>query len=154
MWLELAGKKIFFMSIPWGDVSTAYHTTGIPNIETYTGASPKTFKLLKYQSLFNWLLRTSFMRNRQLKKIKNMPPGPSDEKRAKSKSVVWGEAINGKGEAVQAKIKTPEGYTLTAISSLIIARKVAEGNFKPGYQTPAGCYGEGLVFEVPGVEFI
>jgi short subunit dehydrogenase-like uncharacterized protein len=154
MWLELAGKKIFFMSIPWGDVSTAYHTTGIPNIETYTGASPKTFKLLKYQSLFNWLLRTSFMRNRQLKKIKNMPPGPSDEKRGKSKSVVWGEAINGKGEAVQAKIKTPEGYTLTAISSLIIARKVAEGNFKPGYQTPAGCYGEGLVFEVPGVEFI
>lgn len=154
MWLELAGKKIFFMSIPWGDVSTAYHTTGIPNIETYTGASPKTFQLLKYQSLFNWLLRTSFMRNRQLKKIKKMPPGPSDDRRAKSKSVVWGEAINGDGVSIQAKIRTPEGYTLTAISSLIIARKVLEGNFKPGYQTPAGCYGEGLVFEVPGVEFI
>jgi short subunit dehydrogenase-like uncharacterized protein len=154
MWLELAGKKIFFMSIPWGDVSTAYHTTGIPNIETYTGASPKTFKLLKYQSIFNWLLRTSFMRNRQLKKIKKMPPGPSDDRRAKSKSVVWGEAINGDGVSIQAKIRTPEGYTLTAISSLIIARKVLEGNFKAGYQTPAGCYGEGLVFEVPGVEFI
>jgi short subunit dehydrogenase-like uncharacterized protein len=55
---------------------------------------------------------------------------------------------------MQAKIRTPEGYTLTAISSLIIAKKVLNGNVKPGYHTPAGCYGEGLVFEVPGVEFI
>lgn len=154
MWLDVGDKKLFFMSIPWGDVSTAYHTTGIPNIETYTGASPKTFKMLKYQWLFNWLLRTSFMRNRQLKKIKAMPPGPSDERRAKSTSVVWGEAQNAKGETIQAKIRTPEGYTLTAISSLIIAKKVLDGQFKPGYQTPAGCYGEGLVFEVPGVTFI
>jgi short subunit dehydrogenase-like uncharacterized protein len=94
------------------------------------------------------------MRNRQLKKIKAMPPGPSDERRAKSTSVVWGEAQNAKGDTIQAKIKTPEGYTLTAISSLIIAKKVLDGQFKPGYQTPAGCYGEGLVFEVPGVTFI
>ncbi len=154
MWLEFGEKKIFMMSIPWGDVSTAYQTTGIPNIETFTAMPQKTFKVLKYQFLFNWLLRTSFMRERQLKKIRSKPAGPSDERRAKSKSLVWGEATNASGANVSAKIKTPEGYTLTAISSLIIAKKVLDGNYKPGYQTPAGCFGEGLIFEVPGVEFI
>ena len=27
------------MTIPWGDVSTAYHSTGIPDIEVYMAAS-------------------------------------------------------------------------------------------------------------------
>ena len=50
-----------------------------------------------------------------------------------------------------ARLIGPDGYTSTAHSSLIIAKKVLEGNFKPGYQTPAGCYGEDLILEVIGV---
>jgi len=33
MWIDFGIKKIFVMTIPWGDISTAYHTTGIPDIE-------------------------------------------------------------------------------------------------------------------------
>jgi short subunit dehydrogenase-like uncharacterized protein len=58
---------------------------------------------------------------------------------------------NAAGEQVTARLICPEGYKLTAISSLIIAKKVLEGNFKPGYQTPAGLYGADLVLEIPGV---
>lgn len=151
MTVDFGIKQIFVMTIPWGDISTAYTTTGIPNIETYTGVSPKTYKTLKYQSMFNWLLRTSFMRNRELKKINNRPAGPSDEQRAKSKSVVWGEVKNGKGETASARLIGPDGYTMTAITSLIITKKILEGNFKTGYQTPAGCYGADLVLEVPNL---
>jgi short subunit dehydrogenase-like uncharacterized protein len=151
MWVDFGIRKLFVMTIPWGDISTAYTTTGIPNIETYTGASTKTYKLLKFQFLFNWLLRTSFMRNRQLKKINSKPAGPSDEKRAKSKGLVWGEVKNEKGQAAGARLIGPDGYTLTAHSSLVIAKKILDGNFKPGYQTPAGCYGADLILEVPGV---
>lgn len=123
MMVDFGVKEIFVMTIPWGDISTAYTTTGIPNIETYTGVSPKTYKLLKYQSLFNWLLRTSFMRNRELKKINSRPAGPSDEQRAKSKAVVWGEVKNPRGETARARLIGPDGYTLTAYTSLIIAKK-------------------------------
>ena len=144
-------KKLFVMCIPWGDVSTAYTTTGIPNIETYTGTAPKTYKLLKWQWLFNWFLRTSFARNNAKKKIRNKPAGPSDEMRAKAVSLVWGEATNDAGTKVAARLECPEGYTLTALSSLIITKKVLEGNFTTGYQTPAGCYGADLVLEIPGV---
>jgi short subunit dehydrogenase-like uncharacterized protein len=151
MWVDFGIKKLFVMTIPWGDISTAYTTTGIPNIETYTGVAPKTYKLLKFQVLFNWLLRTNFMRNKQKKKIKNNPAGPSFEKRSKSKGLVWGEVKNANGEIAQARLIGPDGYTLTAHSSLLIAKKILEGNFKPGYQTPAGCYGADLILEVPGV---
>jgi short subunit dehydrogenase-like uncharacterized protein len=151
MWVDFGLKKLFVISIPWGDVSTAYHTTSIPNIVTYTAASPKTFKILKFQKLFNWLLRTQFMKNIQLRKINNKPAGPSNVQRQKSKSLVWGEVKNKEGEIVQARLIGPEGYTLTAITSLIIAKKILEGNFKTGYQTPAGCYGPDLILEVPNV---
>lgn len=151
MWVDFGLKKLFVMTIPWGDISTAYTTTGIPNIETYTGTSPKTFKLLKFQFLYNWLLRTSFMRKQAIKKINNKPAGPADERRTKSIGLVWGEVKNANGQTAQARLIGPDGYTLTAHTSLIIAKKILDNNVKPGYQTPAGCYGADLILEVPGV---
>ena len=151
MWVDFGVKKLFVMTIPWGDISTAYTTTGILNIETYTGVSPRTFKMLKYQGLFNWILRTSFMRNRELAKIKSRPAGPSDEQRAKSKALVFGEVSNATGQKLQGRIIGPDGYTITAEASLLIAKKILAGNFKAGYQTPAGCYGADLIMEVKGV---
>ena len=152
MWVDFSGvgKKLFVMSIPWGDISTAYFTTGIPNIETYTGMKPKVYRILKLQAAFNWLLRTNFVRNIIQKKINAKPAGPSDEQRQKSSSMVWGEASNAAGERVTAAISCYDGYTLTAHSGLIIVKKILEGNFRPGYQTPAAAYGEGLILEVPG----
>ena len=150
MWLDFGIKKMFVMTIPWGDVSTAYFTTGIPNIETYTKASPKTFKYLKWQFLYNWILRTSFAKDFVKNKIKQKPAGPSDEMREKAMSLIWGEVTNGSGKTVAAKMECLEGYTLTAISSLIICHKVLSNNFKIGYQTPAAVYGADLVLEIPG----
>jgi len=86
------------------------------------------------------------------KKIKKRPAGPSDEMRRNAKSLVWGEAMNVKGEKITHHFTCADGYTLTAQSCLIITKKILEGNFKPGYQTPAACYGEELVKEIPGTK--
>ena len=150
MWVDFGSAKLFVMSIPWGDVSTAHFTTGIPNIETYTAIKPAAYKLLKLQKLFNWLLRKEAVKNIIRKKIKQRPAGPDDERRSNAKSLVWGEARNASGKTVTDYFTCADGYTLTALSSLIIAKKVLEGNFKPGYQTPAACYGEELIMEIPG----
>jgi short subunit dehydrogenase-like uncharacterized protein len=150
VWVDFGTTKLFVMSIPWGDVSTAYFTTSIPNIETYTAIKPVAYKLLKLQRLFNWLLRMEGVKNMIRKKIKQRPAGPDDEMRSKAKSLVWGEASNANGKTVTDHFTCADGYTLTAFSSLIIAKKVLEGNFKPGYQTPAACYGEELIMEIPG----
>jgi short subunit dehydrogenase-like uncharacterized protein len=149
MWVDFSDKKMFVMTIPWGDLSTAHFTTGISNIETYTSIAPKTFKLMKFQKLFNWALRTSFVRNYFKRKLKQKPAGPNDQKRLKAKSHVWGQVKNASGDIIECSISMPDGYTLTALSSLIITKKVLEGNFKTGYQTPASCYGADLVLEIP-----
>lgn len=154
MWVNFGEKKLFVMTIPWGDISTAYTTTGIPNIEVYTGITPKVYRMLKFQWAFNWLLRTDLVRNIIKKKIKAKPAGPSDEQRKKSSSLVWGEVSNAAGNKSTACISCYDGYTLTAHSSLIIAKKILEGNFKTGYQTPAGCYGENLILEIPNTKQI
>jgi short subunit dehydrogenase-like uncharacterized protein len=147
-------KSLFVMSIPWGDVSTAYHSTGIPNIETYMGFSPSAYRWVKLQRYFNWLLRTSFVRNIVKKRIKERPAGPTPEQRARSKSFVWGRVSNAEGKVLEAQLVTPEGYTLTALTSLLIAKKVLNGNAPVGFQTPAKAYGEDLILEVEGTERI
>ncbi|MFZ1263477.1 MAG: saccharopine dehydrogenase NADP-binding domain-containing protein [Chitinophagaceae bacterium] len=152
MWVDFGVKKLFVMSIPWGDISTAFFTTGIPDIETYTGIAKKTYNILKGQAMFNWLLRTNFVRNYIKKKIDKRPAGPSDEQRKKALSLVWGMATNASGKTATVRLKGPEGYTLTTLSSLLIVQKILNGNFLPGYQTPGSAYGENLVMEISGVE--
>jgi short subunit dehydrogenase-like uncharacterized protein len=157
MWVDFitrsAGiRKLFVMTIPWGDIATAHFTTGIPDIETYTGISPHVYRLLKLQGLFNWLLRTSFVRKWIKNKIDRRPAGPNDEQRSKAISLIWGQAINLAGKTATARMSGPDGYTLTTHSALLITQKIFQGNFMTGYQTPASAYSEDLVLEIPGVQ--
>ena len=92
------------------------------------------------------------MRRYILKKINKRPAGPGDEQREKAVGLVWGQAKNNVGNTVTARLKGPEGYTLTTHSSLIIVQKILNGIFSPSYQTPASAYGEKLVEEIPGVK--
>lgn len=154
MWLEFGEKRLFFMSIPWGDISTAYVSTGIPNIESFIGIPPKVYRLLKFQGLINWLLRTKLIRKLIQNRIDSKPAGPNFEERKNAYTLVWAEVSNQKGETLEARLQTPEGYGLTATSSLLIAEKVLGSNYKPGFQTPAMVYGENLIFEIEGVKEI
>jgi len=154
MWVDFPpGKeRSFMMSIPWGDVSTAYFSTGIPNIETYTGISKATWVFLKFQGLFNWLLRTSLVHRIITKIINSKSPGPNDERRDKAVSLIRAKVTNLQGTTAEATMRCPEAYSLTALTVLLIASKILNGNFKPGYQTPASAYGPDLIMEIPGVE--
>jgi short subunit dehydrogenase-like uncharacterized protein len=150
MLVDFGEKKLFVMSIPWGDVSTAYYTTGIPNIETYTAVPKSLYYALKFQSLYNWALKTKPVQRFIKKKIGQRPAGPNTTQRSNSSSLVWGEVQNNNGKIIQGKINCPDGYTLTVHSSLLIAKKVLDGSFIPGFQTPAGAYGANLILEIPG----
>ncbi len=133
--------RFFVMSIPWGDVFTSFHTTGIGNMHAYTGSTPLLFSLLKLQFLFNPLLRTGWFKKWLQQKINQRPAGPTQEQRMKAKSYIWGEVTNAAGTQKSGWFSCPEGYTLTALTAVDIAEKVLDGHWKAGYQTPAGCYG-------------
>lgn len=146
-WIDFPEKRMHVGSIPWGDVSTAFYSTGIPNIITYTGMPPSQARWMRWSKWFGWLVGSNLVKNYARKKVKSLPAGPSDKKRATAKSLVWGKVKNANGESKELYLTTPEGYTLTAKSSLSITRKVLSGNAPIGFQTPAKAYGADLIME-------
>ncbi len=139
------------VTIPWGDVFTAFYTTGIPNIETFFAAPSGQIRFMQASRFLGPVLRLPLIRNYLRKKVAARPAGPDKEQRARGQAYVYGEAATAGGDRVSARLVTPEGYTLTAITSLLITKKVLAGDFSPGYQTPAGKYGADLILEVAGV---
>jgi len=137
------------VTIPWGDVATAYYSTGIPNIEVFTVVPPSNLKMLKLSRYLGWLLATKPLQDHLQKQIP--AGGPSDEERAKGRTLLWGEASDLNGNRVVSQLQGPEGYTLTALAALNITRKILDGNFTPGFQTPAKAYGAALVLQIDGV---
>jgi short subunit dehydrogenase-like uncharacterized protein len=137
------------VTIPWGDVATAFYSTGIPNIEVYTVVPRANLKMLKLSRYLGWLFATGPIQSYLQKQIP--VGGPSDEERAKGRTLMWGEASDADGNRVAAHQQGPDGYTLTALAALNIAEKILGGNFKAGYQTPAKAYGADLVLELPCV---
>jgi short subunit dehydrogenase-like uncharacterized protein len=147
--IDFGEVKKLGVTIPWGDVSTAYYSTGIPNIEVFTVMPKQNLKMLKLSRYLGWLLATKPVQDYLQKQIP--PGGPSDEERAKGKTLLWGEASDLNGNRVVSRMQGPEGYTITALAALKIAQKILDGNFKTGFQTPAKAYGAELVMEIEGV---
>ncbi|NUM32699.1 MAG: saccharopine dehydrogenase NADP-binding domain-containing protein [Bacteroidetes bacterium] len=152
MEIDFGLKKMFVMSIPWGDISTAWTSTGIPNIECFMAVKPKVYKFLKLQFAINWLLKTNLVKSYIRKIIDKKITGPDENKRFNSYSLVWAEVKNDKDETKVARLKTHDGYTLTAIATVTIAEKIFSGNYKKGYQTPASAYDYNLIEEIEGIE--
>ncbi len=144
------GKPRTAITIPWGDIATAYRTTGIPNIEVYAAVPPATRYLALAARAFGPLLASSLVKKQLQKRIDARPPGPDDRELGKGASFVWGRVEDEKGNAVEARVRGPNGYLLTAHSALIILKRVLAGDFAPGFQTPAGQYGADLILDVPG----
>jgi short subunit dehydrogenase-like uncharacterized protein len=134
--------------IPWGDISTAYHSTGIPNIEVYMGMPEKTINKLKWANYFSWLLRKDWLKKFLKKQIDKRAPGPSDEKRKNGRSYLYGKVWDDHGNEAISTLQTFDGYTLTAKTSTSIAEKILSDNFKIGFQTPSMAYGESLILEI------
>jgi short subunit dehydrogenase-like uncharacterized protein len=138
--------------IPWGDVSTAFHSTGVGNIEVYTAMPPATRALMVASRYLGWLLQRSAVRQLLTRLVRSGPPGPSEATRARETSRLWGEATDRAGRRVVARLTTPQSYALTALTAVAAMEKVIGGTVAPGFQTPSRVFGADFVLEVPGVK--
>jgi short subunit dehydrogenase-like uncharacterized protein len=146
------GKPAHCMTIPWGDVVTAYKSTGIPNIMVYTSVPKRAASVLRLLRPALPLLGTRPAQSILKRRIDAAPAGPDDLARQKAINQLWGEARGPGGNTVVSRLRTPEGYTLTAKMALRIASKICAGELTPGFQTPATAYGKDLILELPGTE--
>ena len=151
--INFGAFKTVAATIPWGDISTAYRSTGIQNIEVFMGVTPALVSNMKRSNYLRWLFKFSFVKSFLKAQVDKRKPGPSEKQREEGKSFFWGRVENAAGKSVEARLQTHEGYKLTALTSVLIAEKVLNDNFKAGYQSPAMAYGKDLILEVEGCRF-
>lgn len=149
--IDFGRGEVLATTIPWGDVATAFYSTGIPNIEVYAAIPKSVRRMMKLTRPFGRLLGTNAVQRFLKKRIKAQPPGPNEEERARGKSFVWGEVKDDSGQRAVSRLRGPEGYTLTALTALAIVERVLNGQFSVGFQTPSKAYGADLIMEIEGV---
>jgi short subunit dehydrogenase-like uncharacterized protein len=143
------GEKLA-VTIPWGDVSTAYATTGIPNIEVYVPGSPAMVARLRRANRLKWLLGIGLVQRLMKRRIERTVKGPSAAKRDAQPTSVWGEVMNARGDKRTARIKTANGYSLTVTGALTVAEHLLTNAVSGGAYTPAKLIGPDLVTRLPG----
>ena len=105
---------------------------------------------MKHPGLFGGLIKSKLMDWI----VGLMPEGPDEEKLKRGKSYVYGKIANEKGQELECVMTGPEAYLYTAITTLRIAANIMKRDFRPGFQTPAGMYGTGLIDGIEGVNML
>lgn len=139
------------VALPWADLITAYHSTGIRNIEVYYALPQSLMPVLTATRYLGWLLTRSPVQALLKAAIQFQPPGPTREQREKGLSLLWGQVRDAEGNQVTARLHTPESYALTAQCAVAAVEKVLAGQLAPGFQTPALAFGPDFVLEFEGV---
>lgn len=148
---DLGRGPVEVTTIPWGDVSTAWYSTGIPDIEVYTRTSAGTRAALRASRYLGWLLASGPVQRLLKGRIRSGPPGPSAAARARGVSRIFGEVTGPSGHQARARLTGPEGYTMTARTSVAALSRVLSGGAVPGFRTPSLAFGADFILSIEGV---
>ncbi|MGH9887749.1 MAG: saccharopine dehydrogenase family protein, partial [bacterium] len=138
------------VTIPWGDVSTAFYSTGIPNIEVFLGASDQQIKQMTIPGFLRRLIGLKLVQILIKGQIARRVKGPTDEQRARDETYIYGEVWDDAGHRVALRLRTREAYTLTAESAVTATLEVMTGSLAPGAYTPAMAFGADYVLQLEG----
>ncbi len=154
--IPFADKPRQAMSIPWGDLATAWRSTGIPDITVYLAASPAVIRgtqLLRFGApLLGLAPVQSFLKARIEEQVK----GPDTEQRAQGSAQFWGRVtaeatLTAPAQSVELTLQIGDGYTLTAEAALECASRVLASTVQPGAWTPSLAFGADFAASLPGV---
>ncbi|MCV9961181.1 saccharopine dehydrogenase NADP-binding domain-containing protein [Pararhizobium sp. BT-229] len=105
------------------DLITIWRATGIRDIETFVHVTGDGFPQGDLSLL---------------------PDGPSEEERLANRYQAVVEVTDAQGQVARSLLDTVNGYTFTALAAAEAGRRVLAGETTPGFQTPAGLFGNGF----------
>jgi short subunit dehydrogenase-like uncharacterized protein len=145
------------INVSLADLTTAYHSTGIPNLATYTEGTPLMRALLAAARSAGWMLRSGPAQAWLAACAELLPEDPArgngDGQPSADAPVqeVVAEAEDDRGGRAVARLRTPEAYAFTPVAAAAVLERVLAGDVEAGFQTPARVYGSELVLALPGV---
>ena len=149
--VEFADGRATVHAIAWGDVSTAYHSTGIGDIVVYAALPPSMAPVMALAQVAGAATRSRMVQG-LLKRVVGRLPGPSAETRAKNQGQLWGQVTDATGKSVTGTITTLDPYDLTADSVVRIAQRLGTGSVPPGAYTPSQALGADFVRDLDGAK--
>jgi short subunit dehydrogenase-like uncharacterized protein len=153
-WIDFGSGVEPYVPVSWGDVATAFHSTGLGNITVYF----RRTKLLRSADilgkLFGPLLRSRLGQRGLGAIVRSLPEGPGEAERIDHRPTIWAEAIDDSGRSFKASLSTPDAYDFTANSALEIASRIITMPVALGVTTPSQAFGADFVLSLPGCSFL
>lgn len=119
--------------LAFGDLVTAWRSTGIPNIAMFVNVTGDAFP------------------GGDLSKL---PDGPSCDERDAQWARAVAEVTGADGSVARSVIETVNGYTYTPLAAVEAARRVLGGAARAGFDTPARLIGAGFAESIPGTTLL
>lgn len=151
--IPFSDQSRWCMTIPWGDISSAYTSTGIRNIEIYTAVEKRDAIIARCMNPFMAVLKFPALQRYCKNKIEAKVTGPDEVTRASGCMRLWAEVSNEKGKRIEAWLDVAEGYQFTALSAIAAVEKVLAGGVPTGVLTPAQAFGHDFVMTIDKSEF-
>ncbi len=139
------------VGISWGDIATAYYSTGIPNIEMFIGATPAQKTLLQPPRPVRWVLKRRPVQAMLKGVVRWRIKGPTEAERLRDEMLLWGEVSNVAGQRRVMRLRTPEGYATTTETALAAVNGLLTRQLAPGVYTPSLAFGPEFVLGIAGV---
>ncbi len=149
--IEFGCGERWAMTIAWGDVSTAFRSTKIPNIRVYTGTPPKAIRRMKRMRPLLPVAGLAPIKKLMKWWVGRTVTGPDAETRRTGRVYLWGRAQRPNGTGTTGTFDTPEGYAFTAVSAVEATTRVLAGDVPSGALTPSLAFGADFVGSIEGV---
>lgn len=139
------------VAIPWGDVSTAYRSTGVPDVRVFATLPAGPLRLARWAAPF---LELALVRRLATGLVDAFVEGPDADELASGSARAWAEARNDAGEVARVELRTPNAYRLTTLAAVAAAERVLADELRvgPGAHTPSLAFGPDFAERLPGVE--
>lgn len=120
---------VLCVPLSFGDLVTAWHSTGIRNIAMFVHIAGDAFPQGD---------------------LSQLPDGPTPEQREAHRARAVVEVTDAKGAIARSIIETVNGYTYTPLAAVEAAHRVLNGERQPGFATPARVFGGGFAESIAG----
>jgi short subunit dehydrogenase-like uncharacterized protein len=147
--IEFLDRERTALPIPWGDLETAYRSTGIPNITTYMAFPQRAIPWLRFAyPVARLLLKLPFLRRLAAGLVGRVVHGPGEKLRQTGRSQAWAAASRPDGAQEVGWLETMEAYAFTAVAGVRCVEKLLDTH-QAGALTPAQAFGAEFVLEIP-----
>lgn len=145
------GRPVQLTAVSWGDVSTAFHSTGIGDVSVYTELPAAAAIAMRVAGVTVRVpglhAATRWAASRAVRHMAD----PTSETMGATRAELWARATHPDGRTVTGRMTTPNTYALTADSVVRAVRRLADGSVPPGVHTPSGAFGADFAASLDGV---